>query len=430
MKQQRRTEWARLDNASKIFPATCNHKDTKVFRIACELYEVVEPEILQQALNIAIQNFPLYKSVLRRGFFWYYLENADIEPIVGEETNAVCAPIYFRDKKKLLFRVFYYNNRINLEVFHALTDGTGALWFMQTLVHHYLVFSHKDKFSAKMPKLDYHVSVSKKTDDSFKRYFIGEGLVTRKFKNDKNEQDKSFNSYSYHIKGTNLEENRMKLIEGSMSTKAILEQARKYNTTLTIFFTSLFIFSIYKEMPVPMKKHPVVLSVPINLRRFFESVTARNFFSTMRVGYHFGDSGSSFEEVIQGVNECFRRELKEEQINRNLNLFMALEKNLLTRVVPLPLKDYSLRLAQKLSDRGVTAALSNMGSIPMPIEFATYIKQFSICTSARRPQIGICSYQDRLVVSFTSPFQETDIQRSFFQFLAQLGVELEIASNL
>ncbi len=69
MKQQRKTEWTRLDNASKIFPATCNHKDTKVFRITCELYEAVEPERLQQALNRTIQSFPLYKSVLRRGFF-------------------------------------------------------------------------------------------------------------------------------------------------------------------------------------------------------------------------------------------------------------------------------------------------------------------------------------------------------------------------
>lgn len=428
MKQQRKTEWTRLDNASKIFPANCNHRDTKVFRVSCELYETVEPETLQQALNKAIQDFPLFKSVLRRGLFWYYLENTDIEPLVDEEANPVCAPIYFKDKRNLLFRVFYYNNRINFEIFHALSDGTGALWFMQTLVHYYLVLKYEESFSAETPKLDYRVSTSKKTDDSFKRYFVGERIITRKFKGGKSEQHKK--PTPYHIKGTRIEENRMKLIEGSMSTKAVLEQARKYNTTLTIFFASLFIFSIYKEMAEPAKNRPIVLSVPINLRKFYESVTTRNFFSTMRIGYQFGQESASFEEVIQGVSECFQRELTEEQINKNLNLFMALEKNLLTRVIPLPIKDCTLRLAQKLSDRGITAALSNTGTISMPADFDSYIKQFGITTSARRPQIGICSYRDRLVVSFTSPFQETDIQRNFFQFLAQLGVELEIASNL
>jgi len=428
VKQSRKTEWTRLDNASKIFPSNCNRRDTKVFRVSCELYETVEPEILQQALDKAIQNFPLFKSVLRRGLFWYYFETTNIEPTVEEETNPVCAPIYFKDKRNLLFRVFYYHNRINLEIFHALSDGTGALWFMQTLVHYYLVLKHKENFSAKPPRLDYHVSTSKKKDDSFKRYFVGEGIMAKKFKDDRGKQDKK--PTPYHLKGTRIEDNRMKLIEGAMSTKDILELARRYNTTLTIFFTSLFIFSIYREMAEPAKKRPVVLSIPINLRKFYESVTIRNFFTTMRIGYQFGRENSSFEELIQGVSECFQKELKEDQINRNLNLFMALEKNLLTRVIPLSIKDYSLRVAQKIFDQGITAALSNTGTISMPPEFGSYIRQFGITTSARRPQVGICSYGDRLVVSFTSPFQETDIQRNFFQFLAQLGVEIEIASNL
>ena len=42
MKTTHNAEWIRLDNASKIFPATCDNRDTKVFRISCELYEPVE----------------------------------------------------------------------------------------------------------------------------------------------------------------------------------------------------------------------------------------------------------------------------------------------------------------------------------------------------------------------------------------------------
>ena len=82
-----RVEWARLDNASKIFPATSNNKDTKVFRLTCELFETVKPEILQQALNETVENFPLHRSILRRGVFWYYLETSDIQPIVEIESN-------------------------------------------------------------------------------------------------------------------------------------------------------------------------------------------------------------------------------------------------------------------------------------------------------------------------------------------------------
>lgn len=226
-----------------------------------------------------------------------------------------------------------------------------------------------------------------------------------------------------------MDENRMKLIEGSMSTKSVLELAHKYNTTLTIFITALFIYSIYKEMSAMGKRHPVVLQVPINLRQFFESVTARNFFSTMNVGYHFGKESRKFEDVIHRVRECFEEEVREESVNRRLNRLMALEKNPFARVIPLPIKDISLRIANKIKDRGITASLSNIGRIDMPSEFEPYIRQFGVYTSARRPQLCICSYKDRLVLSFTSPFRETDIQRTFFQFLSKEGIQIEISSN-
>ena len=69
MKNRKNVEWTKLDNAAKIFPPTSNERDTKVFRFAVELYDQVNPDILQEALDETIDIFPLYKSVLRRGVF-------------------------------------------------------------------------------------------------------------------------------------------------------------------------------------------------------------------------------------------------------------------------------------------------------------------------------------------------------------------------
>jgi hypothetical protein len=149
----------------------------------------------------------------------------------------------------------------------------------------------------------------------------------------------------------------------------------------------------------------------------------------MKVSYQFGKDRTDFKEVIECVRECFKRGLTEERLNKRLNNLMALEKNPLARVVPLPLKDLGIRIVNKLVDRGETGAISNVGRISMPPELGSYIKQFSVCTSVRRPQACICSYGDRLVVSFTSPFRETDIQRTFFEFLSKKGIEVEISSN-
>ena len=183
-------------------------------------------------------------------------------------------------------------------------------------------------------------------------------------------------------------------------------------------------------MPAKMKKRPIVLSVPINLRQFYESSTARNFFSTMNISYDFKNNGSEFQKIVQYIGDSFKKSLNKEELDKHLNKLVSLEKNPFTRVIPLTLKDLSLRIADMLNDRKITSSISNIGKINLPIEFDDYINQFSVCVSARRPLITLCSYKDKLVISFTSPFEETDIQRTFFQFLSEKGIAIEILSNI
>jgi len=425
MSDSKIVEWSKLDNASKIFPATCSYREPKVFRIACELFEDVDKDILQKALDATMERFPLYKSVLRSGVFWFYFETSDIRPIVEEETNPVCAPIYRKYERNLLFRVFYYKRRINLEVFHALSDGTGALWFMKTMVYHYLLIKHKDELEGKVQELNYNASISEKMDDSFMRHYPGWDLKKQFERNKKEDKVKK----AYHIKGRRNEENRVKVIEGGMSAKAVLEQAHKYNTTMTVFLAALFITSIYQDMPLRKKGCPVILSIPVNLRQFFKSETVRNFFSTINVGYRLKKKDLQLDEVIKSLNESFKKELTEESLSRHLNKLIFVERNPVVRIVPLPLKKFVLRIANWAVDLGITAALSNVGRIEMPEGFEKYIYQFSVIPNVRRPQMAVCTYGDRLVVSFASPFRETELQKNFFRSLAEMGIKVDICSN-
>jgi len=420
--KQKKTNWTKLDNASKYFPAVANNKDTKVFRLACELYEDVDPKVLQESLDITLDSFPLFKSVLRRGLFWYYFEASDLKAAVELESTPLCAPLYFKDRRNLLFRLSYYKKRINLEVFHALTDGAGVIWFMENLIYHYMTIKYKERFEGKIPPLNPRASISQKMDDSFGKNY-SEDVV-------KETGEKKKRIKAYQIKGSRNEENRTKLIEGSMSVKAVLGLAHEYNTSLTVFLSSLLLYSIYKEMPVNKRKKLVVLSVPINLRQFYESKTARNFFSTMNISYDFKNNSSDLNEIIKSVGEEFKRKLTKEHLDKQLKDFVSLEKNMLARITPLSLKDFVLRIADKLNDRKITSSISNVGKIVLFEDFRDYIKQFSVCVSARRPLITLCSYEDNLVISFTSPFEETDIQKTFFQFLSERGVDMQITSNL
>ena len=100
----------------------------------CELNEPVDEKSLQEALDAVIADFPHLKCVLRKGLFWYYLDYRDIRAIVSNENLNACSALYYGGRKNLLFRVNFFGNRINLEMFHVLADGTGAFIFFKALI--------------------------------------------------------------------------------------------------------------------------------------------------------------------------------------------------------------------------------------------------------------------------------------------------------
>ncbi|MGI5967875.1 MAG: hypothetical protein ACOX65_13205 [Anaerotruncus rubiinfantis] len=417
MKNRKAAEWSRLDNAAKLFPPTSNAADPKVFRFACELCEPVEPETLRQALDRTLEAFPLYRSVLRKGLFWYYLEASEREASIHEEDTRPCAPLYDRVRKNLLFKVTYYQNRINLEVYHALSDGTGALQFLRLLAYHYLTLRHAGDFPEGPPPMDYDASFAQKKADSFRKYY-----------SEAPPRLPEHAPSAVRVRGARLTEHRIRVIEGHLSAKAAVALAREHGASVTAFLAAALLCAIHEEIPVRYRKKPVVLTVPVNLRNYFPSESARNFFGTINVGYGFPE-GWTFPDVVAAVAQSFTEELTADRLRQRMNEFSALEHNALARIMPLAAKDVVMQLANRFKKREVTGMLSNIGRIAMPEALRPYIRLFDVFTSTNRVNLCMCSYGDTMALSFTAPFVSTDIQKNFFRILSGFGLSITIHSN-
>ena len=411
-------KWRRLENAAKIFPATSGKRDSRVFRFSCELKETVKGEVLQEALDRAIKEMPLFQSVLRRGIFWFYLENSDIRPIVVEENRLPCSSIYIRDKRTLLFEVSYFKKRINFEVFHVLTDGTGAMLFLKCLVSHYLTLCYPNVLKDKMLISSYDATEEEKEDDGFQKYYQ---MIKGKKRLEK--------IHAYQLTGVKNGEEKFQIIEGVLSVKSLLEKAREQNVTMTVYLTAVFLCAIHKEMSKRQERKPVVLMIPVNLRKYFPSESCRNFFGWIDVGYRFHGE-DSFEDVLKEVKEFFKKELTKEGLSMRMNDLISLEENPFLRVTPLGIKNIFMAAANRISERRETAVFSNMGAVNLPEEFAPYIRLFDVFISTPKIELCMCSYHDNLVLSFSSCLKSTNIERNFFRHLTWLGIEVEISTKL
>ncbi len=403
-----------MDNAALIFPAASGRADTQVFRISCELHDRVEPILLQSALDETIRIFRVYQAVLKRGFFWYYLESTKLMPVVHEENTQPCGPIYSRNRKKLLFDVSYYKNRVNLEVYHVLSDGTGAIHFLRTLISKYLSLCHH----MGEPSLSYDASVVQMSDDSFRKYYTGSPNA----KHDRR-------GFACRLHGSRYPDDRLKVVTGLVSLQPLLEAAHRHHTTLTGFLCACLMNAISETMSVRAKKRPVVLGVPVDLRKHFPSVSARNFFSILLISYNYWEHGCAFEDVVKKISDDFSAGLANDSLTKCIDSYSAVENNVFARITPLFIKDLLLKAAYDYAMRQDTAGFSNVGIISMPNELEPFIRSFDICSGTNKLQVCVCSFKDLLSISFSSPFVSSEIQRGFFRALTDLGAEVEITTN-
>lgn len=413
--------WYRLDNAANIFPAVSGEKNTNVFRLSCELRETIDRDLLQQAVDIAMKGFPYFQVVMRRGLFWFYLEQTTQTPKVEVENQRPCSALFYKGIKSLLFRVSCFRKRINLEVFHAVADGGGALELLRSIVYHYLVLVHREELPENLPNPPGETAPDQKAEDSFDRYYTPA------------QKDSVFRRRAYTIGGTPLPPGNIKVIEARVPTRAFLTLAKSKGTTITAYLATLMLLSIYHQlMPRRAASRTISVTVPVDLRGHFASHSSRNFFSVVSVDYNFSKEPDDLEAVLESVNRQLKEATQSEALAGRINYTMGVQKNPATRFTPLILKNIILRGAYHKAEASNTCALSNMGRITMPECFDPYIDRFTCMlnpTAQHRLKLALCSYQDALTLSFTSCIAETGAHTWIIRHLTENGLEVTLTCN-
>ena len=406
--------WRKLDNAAKLFSAASTKRDTRVFRFYCELKEDIEEEKLQQALDRTLEKYPMFLSVMRKGLFWHYLEQSNLRPVVRKENREPCRNLFVRDKKSLLFDVTYYKKRISFEVFHALTDGTGASEFIKELVKSYLFIAHEKDGLKDIELNEKTITISDQEDDGFAKYYSRNQKPKRKPK------AKAFQIHRSNKLGS------LQVTEAEVLVGALAKKAKEYGVSMTVYLAAVLMCAINKRMTRRQEERPVVLMVPVNLRKFFPTDSMLNFFSWLEAGHHFGKGKDNLQDVINEVKEQFTEGLTKEKMEERMNEYFALEVHPILRLAPLGLKNFCIGFGSRSSAKEITAIFSNIGIIRMPPEYSTYIERFGVFTSTPKVELCMCSFEDKVYLGFTSRFDSTVIKKNFFHILEEEGIPAQV----
>ena len=420
-----RRDWYKLDLSAIVYPTLQRRDFSSVYRLSVVLKEEIQPQVLQRALDLTLPRFPTYKAAIRKGLFWRYLEpNNRPGPFVQEDVKNPCQPMYFKANNRYLVRVYYFRNRIALEAHHSLGDGTGGMCVLMTLTATYLRLLGHEGIENGGFVLDIQEEPDREElEDAYMRYANAKVCPPR------------LEEKTYRVRGTAEPFYTLNIIDGIMSVSQVMEVAKRYHATVTEYLNAVLLYALLQKQQEDgqRKLRPVKIAMPVNLRRFFPSITLRNFITMIYPGVDPRLGEYTFEEIVLQVHNYMRYHLNEKLLRGDITTNAETQRNPFIRVVPLFLKDFVVRqFYTRVQDRNSSAGLTNMGALQVPEGMKPFIERFDIYMGqpfSRRTNCAVISFEDTLTVNFASSIVEADVERYFFCRLVQDGIHVKIESN-
>ena len=422
---ERKLRWMRLDNAAKIYPAARRQNWSNVFRLSATLKETVDIQVLQEALDVTVRRFPSIAARLRKGVFWYYLQQVPRVPRIREEYSYPLVRMTNEEMRRCALRVIVYEKRIAIEVFHSLTDGNGALIFLKSLLAEYI----QQKYGVYVPaeqgvlgRLDEPSAAE--MEDSFLKY-AGKVPASRRETN------------AWHLSGQPETDGFLHLTCFEVPAQAVLEKAHAWGVTVTAFLCAVMMDALQRlqqqKVPSQKRRKAIKVLIPVNLRKLFPSKTLRNFalYTTPEIDTRLGEY--SFSEILQAVVNRMGLDVNAKTMSARIATNVGDELNMAVKILPLFVKNFVMKaIFDAVGEKKSCLSLSNLGVVKLPQAMTSFVQRmdFILGVQAKAPyNCGVLTYGDTVYINFIRNIRQPELEYHFHCVLRDLGLPVQVQSN-
>ncbi|MBQ8044280.1 MAG: hypothetical protein IJ272_09100 [Clostridia bacterium] len=411
--------WRKLDDHAKVLSLAANNKYMSVFRLSVVLTEKIDKETLQQALELALEKYKAFKVKMSKGLFWYYFEENEKKPVVNVENDYPFKKLNSRDNNDYLFKVTYFNNKINIDFYHVLTDGNAGGEFLKEIVYRYLELKHPDEFEKTLLEQQEILQDSENAYKKGYRKHLKKGSKSKK---------------AYMLQGEELDRGIVSINHFNINLKEMKQCTNINECSLSMYLVAMVAYSIYEtNYKMHSGKKPINICVPINLKKYITTETLSNFFSYMVICLNLRKNKIyTLDNILSMVKREFNKKLKLEKILGTISADAGTTNNIFVRIVPLVIKKIAVSIGSFDVKRHFTLTFSNIGKIEVEEKYKKYIENFFVILSpdwAEKNRCGVCSYEDNLVVSFSTILKDNLIESKFKELLVRNNIKFNIEGN-
>ena len=406
-------KWRKLDNTAKIFSME-DYTNNNTFRLSVVLKEKINPSYLKDAVIRTLIDYPSYKVKIRAGFFWNYFEKNDNDVIIEEENEMPCESINFVMNNDYLFKVTYFDKKINVDMCHMLTDGMGGTIFIKSIIYNYLNIV-KD--------------MNIKIEDKYYDAGYGRDQYLRRYDKSMFSVDKSKNIFLIKDK---YDINVNKTYHYIISVNDIKEVSKKYGVSITVLLTSLYVLALYNTVYDKKSNKDIYINVPVDMRKHFNVYAFSNFFTCMDIKANINRSDVDFESVLEQIKNEFSSKLKIENLKGYLSRDVKLGTNVAIRLVPLFIKKPVMKVLEKVVRRSTTT-MSNIGIFKVDERYEKYIDNVLVVVNPgniQKVKCTVCSFMDKLNVTINSNLNDDKFEKEFNRLLEEYIGKIKLESNV
>lgn len=413
-------DWLRLDNAALIFPAVRRRDWTNAFRVSATLTQPVRPEILQRAVEQLAPRFPSMYVGLHRGVFWYYLQKLTTPPQVQLDGACPLIRMTGRELRRCCLRVLYYDNRIAVECFHAVTDGNGGMTYLKTLVATYLTLAHGLEIPAQCGVLSATDAPSREELKDCFADAAGRIALSRREEN------------AIHLRGMREEDGFLHLTVASVPQEQIADLAHRYRCTVTALLCAVMLQSVL-ALGKPRGKRWAKVTVAVDLRRVFGGSTLRNFVLAVNVGVDPRLGEYTLADLTRVTQSQLESQITRQQMAARVAANVQPAQNWLVRIMPLPIKNAVMRMVyNRVGESKGSLNISNLGKMELPEAMAPYVRYLDFVIGPQATYYNNCSvvsYGGVTRINLIRSTMEPKLEREYLTRLVKLGLEVTVDSN-
>lgn len=415
-----------MDNAGKIFASLNSWRMQSTFRVSATLKVPVHLEKLETALQRTLPRFPLFRARLKPGFFWYYFEPSDKPPAILPDSRFPLGEAFSAVGRSYPWRIRLYHRTIALDCSHALTDGSGALTFLNTLLAEYLGYAGPR--AREQGLLDVtEAALPEELQNDFPRHYEP-GLP-------KVPHPEPAARMPLTPEATGVRH----VTRGIVSAENLKAQAKAARVSVGEYLNATCLEALQgcalgegaldpRELSGPLR-----IDVPVNLRPIFPSLSLRNFFITAFVEIDPRLGVWSFEEILEAVHHQMRLKRNPKFFKQTISRNVGSERNWFLRHLPLAVKNALMPwIFRKWNLRWSTSGLSNLGQLTLPPEMAAHIDRYDVLPThpaSRGISCAVIGFGDRVSICFNRTGREPTVERLFFRALQARGIPVTVESN-